>query len=114
VLLVQILLTFGVSLLASALNVFYRDIRFIIPLALQIWMYVSPVIYPTSAIPEGWRPIYFLNPMAAIIDTYRRIILLNQMPDWPYLALAAAVSSLLTVFAYRYFKRVEKEFADLI
>ena len=114
VLLIQIILTFGFSLLASAVNVFYRDIRFIIPLALQIWMYVSPVIYPTSAIPEGWRPVYFLNPMAAIIDTYRRIILLNQMPDWPYLALAAVVSIVLTVFAYRYFKRAEKEFADLI
>lgn len=114
VLAVQILLMFGISLLAAAVNVFYRDIRFIIPLALQLWMYVSPVIYPVSAIPERLRPFYFLNPMAAILDAYRRVLLLKQMPDWGSLGLATLISLLLTVLAYRYFKRAEREFADLI
>lgn len=114
VLLIQIVLTFGISLLASAINVFYRDVRFVIPLALQIWMYLSPIIYPVNVIPEKFRPFYFLNPMAVLIDTYRRILLLNQMPDWPYLGLAGFVSLLFTWAAYRYFKRAEREFADLI
>ena len=114
VLAVQILLMFGIGLLAAAVNVFYRDIRFIIPLSLQLWMYVSPVIYPVSAIPERWRPFYFLNPMAAILDAYRRVLLLKQMPDWGPLGLAALISLLLTVLAYRYFKRAERQFADLI
>jgi lipopolysaccharide transport system permease protein len=114
VLLVQVILTFGISLLASAINVFYRDIRFVIPLALQIWMYLSPIIYPVNLVPERFRPVYFLNPMAVLIDTYRRTILFNQMPDWPYLGLAALVSVSLTVVAYCYFKRAEREFADVI
>lgn len=114
VLLIQIILTFGISLAASAFNVFYRDVRFVIPLALQILMYLSPVIYPVTVIPEEFRPFYFLNPMAVLIDTYRRIVLYNQMPGWPYLVVAALISVLLTAFAYRYFKRAEREFADLI
>ena len=114
VILIQIVLTFGVSLWASAINVFYRDVRFLIPLVLQIWMYLSPIIYPTSVIPERFRPIYFLNPLAVLIDTYRRILLYNQAPDWPYLGLAALLSLLLALAAYRYFKRAEQKFADLI
>jgi lipopolysaccharide transport system permease protein len=114
VLLIQIILTFGISLLASAVNVFYRDVRFVIPLALQIWMYLSPIIYPVSLVPERFRPFYFLNPMAVLIDTYRRTILFNQTPDWPYLGLATILSAFLMVVAYRYFKQAEREFADLI
>lgn len=114
VLLIQVILTFGISLLASAINVFYRDVRFVIPLALQIWMYLSPIIYPVNLVPERFRSFYFLNPMAVLIDTYRRTILFNQMPDWQYLGLAALVSVSLTIVAYRYFKRAEREFADLI
>lgn len=114
VLTIQVVLTFGISLLASAIMVFYRDVRFVIPLALQIWMYLSPIIYPVNLVPERFRPFYFLNPMAVLIDTYRRIILFNQMPDWPYLGLAALLSGLLTIVAYRYFKRAERGFADLI
>ncbi len=114
VLLIQLVLTFAISLIASAINVFFRDIRFLIPLALQVWMYLSPVIYPADQVPAWLRPFYFLNPMAALIDAYRRITLFNQMPDWPYLGLAALLSCLLALAAYRYFKNVEREFADLI
>ncbi len=114
VLVVQVLFTFGVSLIGSAVNVFYRDIRFVIPLALQIMMYLSPIIYPVSTIPERFRPFYFLNPMAVLIDTYRRVVLYNQMPDWPYLALATVISALVFFLGYRYFKSAEKQFADLI
>lgn len=114
VLLIQVIFTFGISLLASAINVFYRDIRFVIPLALQIWMYLSPVFYPTSIVPAALQPIYFLNPMATLIDSYRRIVLLNQPPDWPYLGLTALIAIGLAVVAYRYFKRAERDFADLI
>lgn len=114
ILLVQTLLTIGISLFASAINVFYRDVRFVVPLTLQVWMYLSPVIYPASAVPEQWRALYFLNPMAAIIDSYRRVLLMGQLPDWPYLGLSAAVSLIVLVFGYRYFKNAERQFADLI
>ena len=111
---VQTALTVRIALFASAINVFYRDIRFVIPLAMQLWMYASPVIYPVSAVPEKWRPLYLLNPMAPIIDSYRRVILQGQMPNWHYLGLAALISVVLLISAYQYFKRVEMEFADII
>lgn len=114
IVLIQMTLTFGASLFASAFNVFYRDVRFLIPLALQIWLYLSPIIYPISLIPERFRTLYFLNPMAVIIDSYRRVILYRQMPDWPFLTLAAVTAFGLTVVTYRYFKRAEREFADRI
>jgi lipopolysaccharide transport system permease protein len=114
VILIQSILIFSISLILGGLNVFYRDIRFVIPLLLQLWMYLSPIFYPTDIVPERFRPFYFLNPLATLIDTYRRLIFFNQMPDWPYLGFAAFVSVMLLLIAYRYFKRVEREFADLI
>jgi lipopolysaccharide transport system permease protein len=113
-LLVQIMLTTGIVLLSSALTVFYRDIRFVVPLGLQLWMYLTPVIYPLSTVPERFLPVYMLNPMASLIDSYRRVILLGEPPQLPYLLLATLVSSLLLIGAYLYFKRSEAVFADII
>ena len=79
-----------------------------------IWMYVTPVIYPISMVPERFRGLYMLNPMAGIIDGYRRALLLGQYPEWGYLGLATAVSVAILLFGYRYFKQAEAQFADLI
>jgi lipopolysaccharide transport system permease protein len=114
ILLIQLILMTGVVLYTSAVTVFYRDLRFVVPLGLQLWMYLSPVIYPLSLVPNGLRPWYGLNPMAGVIDSYRRVILLGQPPDTFYLSVAAVVSCLLLFAAYRSFKRVEPDFADLI
>lgn len=110
----QILFTLGVVLSLSALNVFYRDIRFVIPLMTQVWLYASPVIYPVSAVPENLRTLYFLNPIAGIIDSYRRVLLMAQPPNLPALLWSAAAAIVFFVAGYRYFKRSEPEFADLI
>lgn len=112
--LVQMMFTLGIILFLSAINVFFRDVRFIIPLALQIWMYVSPVIYPASQVPEQWRTFYFLNPMAVFIDSYRRVVLFSQWPDWPWLIFTTFVSIVVLALGYRYFKRAERQFADVI
>ena len=114
ILLVQLALTAGISLYAAALNVFYRDIRFIIPLALQLWLYLTPVIYPMDVVPASLRPLYLLNPMAALIETYRRVTLFGQMPDWGTFGLAALVSLLCLLAGYRFFKHAERRFADVI
>ncbi len=114
IVLVQTAFTIALSLFASAVNVFFRDVRFVVPLGLQIWLYLSPVIYPLERVPESLRPIYMLNPMATLIDSYRRAILFNQMPNWPYFALTTLVSLVALILAYRYFKRMEREFADVI
>jgi lipopolysaccharide transport system permease protein len=77
-------------------------------------MYATPVIYPATLVPERFRGIYMLNPMAGLIDSYRRVILSGQVPQWHYLALAAVVSVLLFLGGYYYFKQVEVGFADII
>lgn len=113
-LVVQLALITGVSLVTSAINVFYRDVRFVVPLALQIWMYASPIIYPVSLVPERYQPVYMLNPMAGLINSYRRVVLEGVAPVAYEIILAAAVSIAICLLGYHYFKRVEPEFADII
>lgn len=111
---VQIILTIGVALWGSATIVFFRDIRFVVPLVTQVWMYATPIIYPVELVPERLRPLYFLNPMAGIIDGYRRALLLSEAPRMPAFLLGTVVSVLLLLLGYLFFKRVEPLFADLI
>lgn len=110
----QIVLTLGVVLFASTLNVWYRDIRFVVPLGMQLWMYASPIIYPISLVPERWRVIYMLNPMAGLIESYRRTILQGLPPQGLHLGTAAALAVVLLLLSYRYFKHAEAQFADVI
>jgi lipopolysaccharide transport system permease protein len=115
IVLIQIAFTVGVSLLLSAFTVLYRDVRHTLPLVIQIWMFVTPILYPASVVPQRWRGWYFsLNPMAAIIDGYRRAVVQGTAPQLNYLLLAAAVSALLLWAGYKYFKSLEKEFADIV
>jgi lipopolysaccharide transport system permease protein len=113
-LLVQVLLTLGVVLLLSAVNVFYRDVRFVLPLLVQVWMYASPIIYPVSLVPASYRLLYMLNPMAGLLDSYRRVLVLRQPPVWGYLGLSAAGALLAFTVGYAFFKRSEAAFADVI
>jgi len=114
ILIVQLALILGVTMWASALNVFYRDIRFVIPLATQLWMYMTPIIYPLSMVPEGFRGLYVLNPMAGIVDSYRCTILLAEYPNWLYLGISTGISLLVFISGYYSFKKSEPHFADLI
>jgi lipopolysaccharide transport system permease protein len=111
---VQICLAIGVTLLLSTLNVFYRDIRFAVPLAIQIWMYASPVIYPLSSVPESLQPLYLLNPAAGLIESYRSVILRGETPLPAYLLPMTLISVLILIFSYLLFKRLEWRFADVI
>jgi lipopolysaccharide transport system permease protein len=104
----------GVILFASAVNVFYRDVRFVVPLALQIWFYATPVIYPLSSVPDKLKPFYLLNPMVGLIDGFRKTMLQGQNPDFLALGSSAIVSLIIAILAYAYFKHVEWQFADLI
>jgi lipopolysaccharide transport system permease protein len=111
---IQIALTSGIVLFLSALIVSFRDLRFVVPLGVQIWMYGSPVIYPTSLVPERFRSLYMLNPMAGLIDSYRSVVLYGNAPNLPDLIPSALISASLLVSAYMYFKRSEVRFADII
>ncbi|MFZ2096177.1 MAG: ABC transporter permease [Anaerolineales bacterium] len=113
VLLIQIILAFGIGLIGAALNIFYRDMRPIFALGLQIWFYASPVIYPVSSVPERFRFVYYLNPMVGVIEAYRAIILNQRMPE-STLLLSFCVAVIILAIGYWYFKRVEPQFADVV
>jgi lipopolysaccharide transport system permease protein len=113
VLLIQIALALGIGLIGSALNVFYRDIRHIFVLGLQLWFYASPIIYPTSSVPENLKPFYTLNPMVGVLDAYRAILLHQTLPDKSiFVSIGFAILAL--VLGYWLFKRAEFQFADII
>lgn len=112
---VQLLFTAGVALLVAGLNVYYRDVRYGLPLLMQIWMYATPIVFPASAIPAGVRPVYFLlNPMAAMVDGFRRVLARGLAPDLQATALAAGAAVVVFALCYRVFKRLEREFVDVL
>ncbi|GAB4544519.1 MAG: ABC transporter permease [Anaerolineae bacterium] len=113
ILAVELVLILGLGLACAALNVFFRDVRSLLVLGLQVWFYASPIIYPVSLVPSWLRPIYFLNPMAGVISAYRDVLLEGQLPG-PYLGIAALISLVVFLSGYWFFKRVEFQFADIV
>lgn len=107
------LLALGVGLLTSALNVKYRDIRYALPFIIQLWMFVSPVIYPASFVPSKWRWVMWLNPLAGIIEGFRAALFGKPM-QWDLLAASTILTLILLVFAAFIFRRMEKSFADVV
>jgi lipopolysaccharide transport system permease protein len=113
-LIIQFAFTTAVVLTLAALNVYYRDIRFVVPLGLQIFMYLTPLIYPISTIPEGFLSLYMLNPMAGLIHSYRTILIYGGWPEPNYLASACIFSIVLLIAAYAFFTKASRNFADVI
>jgi len=103
----------GVGMWLAALNVKYRDVRYALPFALQLWMFVTPVIYPSSLVPLRWRWLLGLNPLSAIIEGFRDAIFGRPL-QWSALALAALMAGAILVYAAWAFRRMESEFADFI
>ena len=113
--LLLILPAVAVSLALSAINVYYRDVRYVLPFVLQLGLIASPVIYPLSVIPEGWRTLYAIaNPVAAAIDSLRRIVLEGQAPAAGIVLPALAWSLALVLGGYALFKRLERGFSDRV
>jgi lipopolysaccharide transport system permease protein len=104
----------GVGTFLSALNAKYRDIKYTIPFLVQLWMFASPIVYPTTMIPEKYRLIYGLNPLVGVIEGFRSI-LLGTIPFPTYMVLLSAFVSLILFFiGILYFKQMERYFADII
>jgi lipopolysaccharide transport system permease protein len=104
----------GAGLWLSALNVLYRDVRFVVPFLTQIWMFASPIIYSTSMIPERWRPLYALNPMAGVVEGFRWMLLDAAPPDPSTIAASSAALLVVVLGGLLFFRRVERTLADLV
>lgn len=104
----------GFGIWAAALNVRYRDVQYMVPFLLQIWMFMTPVIYPSSMLDEGWRWLMFLNPMTGAIEALRAAILGATPLPWAGLALSASIGAVIFISGVFYFRRVERYFADVI
>lgn len=112
-LMLTVLLTLGLGIWIAALTVKYRDIRHALPFILQLWMFLTPIIYPLSVVPEKWRSLLFINPLTGIVDGMR-LALLGQHLNWAALALTViTILSILGCGLYT-FRRVERSMADVI
>jgi lipopolysaccharide transport system permease protein len=110
-----VLLAAGVALFFAAFNVYYRDFRYALPFVLQFWLFGSPVAYPLAVVPEAWRGLYVaLNPAAGILESFRRVLALGDLPDPTLLAVSMAGTLVVLGGAYRVFKRLEVNFAEVI
>jgi len=107
------LLAFGVGMFTSALNVKYRDIRYALPFVIQLMMFVTPIIYPSSLLPEKWRWLLNLNPLTGIIEAYRSAIF-GRPFNWETLTIATVITLALLVYSSLYFRKTERTFADIV
>jgi lipopolysaccharide transport system permease protein len=103
----------GVGLWLAALNVQYRDVRYVLPFLTQLWLFATPIVYPSSLVPAAWRPVYGLNPMVGVVDGFRWA-LLGSAPPGPILAVSACAALALALGGIFYFRRMERAFADIV
>ncbi len=104
----------GVGLWLSAMNVQFRDIRYVIPFLTQLWMFSTPIAYPSSLIPEAWRTLYALNPMVGVVEGFRWALLGTDTAPGPMIIVSSIVAVVLLVSGAFYFRRMEKTFADVV
>jgi lipopolysaccharide transport system permease protein len=112
---VQLLLTAGLGYWVAGLTVFLRDVPQTLAVLLNIWMYATPVVYPVSTIPESWRHwVFYLNPLTAIIESYRDIVLVGQMRHGAELGISGAIALFLFISGFWLYQRLRKSFADVL
>jgi lipopolysaccharide transport system permease protein len=106
-------LSLAVGMFFAGLTVRYRDIRYALPFAIQVWMFATPVVFPASMVPSRWQWLLMLNPLTGIIDGFRSA-LFGKPFDWPSLSASTAFAAVGIVLAAYSFKRLERTFADVI
>jgi lipopolysaccharide transport system permease protein len=113
-LLLTLVTSLGVSLWLSALNVQFRDVRHMLPFLTQLWMFATPIVYPSSLLSEPWRTLYSINPMVGVVEGFRWALLGTETAPGPMIAVSALASLAILVSGTFYFRRLEKTFADVI
>jgi len=112
--LLALLTSLGVGLWFSALNVEFRDVRFVVPFIIQFWLFSTPIAYPSSLLQEPWRTLYGVNPMVGVVEGFRWALLRTDTAPGPIIAVSALVALALLVGGGVYFRRMEKTFADIV
>jgi lipopolysaccharide transport system permease protein len=113
-LLLAFVTTLGAGLLLSALNVRYRDVGYTLPFFVQLWLFVTPVAYPSSLVPADWRFLYGLNPMAAVVEGFRRALAGSTATSWETIPAPALCAGFLLLLGLACFLRMDRTFADVV
>ena len=111
---IHLIFVLGLTYPLAALNLYFHDVRFLVGVALTLWFYLTPVLYPATLAPEKYNFVFDLNPNATFIDAYRRVILQGQEPDFSKMLLGAAIAVVTFLIGYYIFKKMEAGFADSI
>ncbi|MDA8388807.1 MAG: ABC transporter permease [Nitrospiraceae bacterium] len=109
-----IVISLGVSLWLSALNVQFRDVRYVIPFLTQFWLFATPIAYPSSLLHEPWRTLYAINPMVGVVEGFRWALLGAKTAPGPMIIVSSSVALLVLASGALYFRRMEKTFADIV
>ena len=109
-----ILLSLSLGAFFAALNVKYRDIKYALPFVIQLLMFTTPIIYPASMVPERFQWLLALNPLSALIEVFRYVVVPNRTVDWSVLGISVTITAVLFATSMAYFKRTEKAMADLV
>ncbi|MBW8768763.1 MAG: ABC transporter permease [Gemmatimonadetes bacterium] len=104
----------GVGLWFAALNVLYRDIQYIVPFLVQVWLYATPIVYPSSLVPERWRTLYALNPMVGVVEGFRWTLLGTGTAPGPMILVSALAALAMLIGGLFFFRRMEKSFSDVV
>ncbi len=112
--LLLVVFTLGVTLATSALNVFYRDVTPVVQIGLQIWLYLTPVAYPLSAVSDRYRVFFLANPLTGVVEGLRAVVVFGRAPEWDVVGVSAALIVAVFVVALVLFKKTDKYFADVI
>jgi lipopolysaccharide transport system permease protein len=113
-LLLALITSLGVGLWLSALNVEYRDVRYVVPFITQFWLFVTPIAYPSSLLQEPWRTIYGLNPMVGVVEGFRWALLGTNTTPGPIIAVSSSAAVVILITGAFYFRRMERSFADIV
>ena len=113
-LLLALVTALGVGLWLSAMNVQFRDVRYVVPFLTQIWLFATPIAYPTSLVPEQWQWLYSLNPMVGVVEGFRWALLGTATPPGPIVGISSLAAVVIMVCGLFYFRRMEDTFADVV
>lgn len=113
-LLLEVVAALGIGLWLSALNVRFRDVRYVVPFLTQFWLFATPIAYPSSLLAEPWRTVYGVNPMVGVVEGFRWALLGTETAPGPMVVVSALASLALLTTGLYYFRRMEKTFADTV